>query len=160
MSDIRAQVLGAPCRPDTGEFLVQRLSGEETEFHRFVGGGIHRGERSSDAVEREFREELAVEVSAGPVLCTVENLFTDDGTHQHELVVVRDVAFEEPALYDRERFQGVDAGGDVEYEAYWRSLSTLESAEEPFYPAGIESVLAEANGQGVGHLVSPLGRPE
>lgn len=155
MPDIRAQVLGVLRRPDTGEYLVQRLPGDGTEFHRFIGGGIHPGEPSSDAVEREFREELDVAVAAGPVSCTVENLFTYDGAPRHELVVVRDVELENQDLYDRDRFHGVDAGGDLEYEAYWRSLGALRAAEEPFYPEGIGQLLAKGDGEGVGHVLSP-----
>lgn len=47
MTDDRLVVLGAVRRPDTGEYLVQRLSGdgstETGHFHQFVG--VHRSLR-------------------------------------------------------------------------------------------------------------------
>jgi ADP-ribose pyrophosphatase YjhB (NUDIX family) len=181
--DVRAQVLGALRRPDSGEWLVQWLPATDPTaadvdgvadptdgrpgFHRFVGGGIRFGEGSDEAVEREFREELAVEVEAGPTLCTVENLFSYDGEPGHELVVVREVSFVHPGAYDRDRFSGVDAGGAVEYEAYWQSLAELRATEEPLYPEGIALLLSDAvggrgeagseggaGGEGIGHLVA------
>ncbi|MFB6126380.1 MAG: NUDIX domain-containing protein [Halolamina sp.] len=155
MANVRPQVLGALRRPDTGEYLVQRLSGNGAgHFHRFVGGGIHPGETSDAAIERELREELDAAVTAGAVLCTVENLFSYAGESSHELIVVRGIAFDDQGLYDRERFRGVDAGGDVQYEAYWRSLDALREADAPFYPDGIGNLLARADGP-THHLVSP-----
>lgn len=174
MSNVRPQVLGLVQRSD-GDVLVQRLPADDGgSFHRFVGGGIHPGERSDDAVEREFREELDLSVTAGHVRCTLENLFSYDGTEHHELVVVLAVAFDDPAAYDRGRFHGVDGGGTVEYEAYWRSPAALRAAEEPLYPDGIGDALApvfegddagdtggpapaadDTTPEGVGHFVSP-----
>lgn len=165
MSDtsIRGVVLGAVERPDTGAYLVQRLPGarDGLHFHRFVGGGIHPGEPSDAALEREFREELGVGVEAGPAVCTVENLFTHEGRSHHEFAVVREAGFADASLYDRERFSGVDTGG-VEYEAYWRSLADIRAADAPFFPDGVADLLAAhadddgtTSGEGVGHFVSP-----
>jgi len=77
MSDIRGVALSALRHPDTGASLVQRLPGtrDGLHFHRFIGGGIHAGEPSDAALEREFREELGVAIEAGPAVCTVENRF-------------------------------------------------------------------------------------
>ena len=129
MTDIRGVVLGAIERPDTDEYLVQQLPGtrDGSHFHRFIGGGIEPGEPSTDALEREFREELGVAVDAGLAVCTVENLFEYDGVSHHEFAVVREATFADAALYERERFHGNDDDG-IEYEAYWRSLADLRAA--------------------------------
>lgn len=157
MTDIRGVVLGALRRPDTGEYLVQRLSGtDDTHFHRFIGGGIEPGEPSDAALEREFREELGVAVDAGPAVCTVENLFEFGGESHHEFAVVRAATFVDDALYDRETFAGVDGedgdGERIEYEAYWRSLDGLQAADAPFFPAGVADALAAEEHV---HVVSP-----
>ncbi|QZY00479.1 NUDIX domain-containing protein [Halobaculum rubrum] len=167
MSDIRGVALGALRHPDSGAYLVQRLSGtDDTHFHRFIGGGIEPGESSDAALKREFREELGVDIDAGPAVCTVENLFEFGGESHHEFAVVREAAFVDGSLYDRDRFRGVDghegAGGDdgadhggenrIEYEAYWRSLADLRAADAPFFPAGVADALESA---GHVHLVSP-----
>ncbi|WP_277554180.1 NUDIX domain-containing protein [Halobaculum limi] len=155
MTDIRGVVLGALRRPDTGEYLVQRLSGtDDTHFHRFIGGGIEPGEPSDAALEREFREELGVAVDAGPAFCTVENLFEFGGESHHEFAVVRAATFVDDVLYDRETFAGVDGadGERIEYEAYWRSLADLRAADAPFFPAGVADAVAA---DGHVHVVSP-----
>jgi len=154
--DIRGVALGALPRPDTDEYLVQRLAGtDDTHFHRFVGGGIHPGEASDAALEREFREELGVAVDVGPTVCTVENLFEWDGDARHELAVVREATLADDALYGRERFVGVEDDGDgepFEYEAYWRTLADLRAADAPFLPAGVADALESEDHV---HLVSP-----
>lgn len=156
MHDVRGVALGALSRPTTGEYLVQRLPGTDgTHFHRFVGGGIHAGEASDATLEREFREELSVAVEVGPAVCTVENLFEWGGDSHHEFAVVREARFLDDALYDRDRFTGVeDDGGDdrFEYEAYWRSLPELRAADAPFVPAGVADAVAADEHV---HVVSP-----
>ncbi|MFC6787219.1 NUDIX domain-containing protein [Halobaculum halobium] len=162
MPDIRGVALGAIRHPATGEYLVQRLPGtDDTHFHRFIGGGIHVGEASDAALEREFREELGVAVEAGPAVCTVENLFEWGGDSHHEFAIVREATFADDSLYDRDRFTGVeddggDDGGDddrFEYEAYWRSLTALRAADAPFFPVGVADAVAV---DGHTHVVSPL----
>ncbi|WP_435065188.1 NUDIX domain-containing protein [Halobaculum sp. EA56] len=155
MPDIRGVALGALRRPDTGAYLVQRLPGtDDTHFHRFIGGGIEPGEPSDAALEREFREELGAAVDAGPVVCTVENLFEYEGGSHHEFAVVREATFADDSLYDRDRFRGVDGEGDdrFEYEAYWRTLDALRAADAPFFPGGVADALAA---EGPVHVVSP-----
>jgi len=154
MTGIRTTVLGIVERDE--EYLVQRLfdpSGDP--FHRPIGGGIEYGEESGRALEREFREELGVAVSAGPTIGTVENRFTWGGDPKHEFVVVRRAAFEDPDLYDRDRFEGVDGGGRIEYEAGWHALPDLASAPEPLYPDGLAGLLRGEAGTGRGHLADP-----
>ncbi|WP_348612911.1 NUDIX domain-containing protein [Halobaculum rarum] len=162
MSDIRGVALGALRHPDTGAYLVQRLPGtrDGLHFHRFIGGGIEPGEPSDAALEREFREELGVDIEVGPAVCTVENRFEYDGESHHELAVVRKATFVDDSLYDRDRFRGVDGddgnngGGDdrFEYEAYWRTLSDLRASDAPFFPAGVADAVES---EGHAHLVSP-----
>ena len=152
MSEIQTTVLGVVRR--RGEYLVQRLTDpSEGAFYRPIGGGIEFRETSEDALEREFREELGVSVSAGPVVGTMENLFTWDGEPEHELVVLRKAEFADESLYERDRFDGIDAGGTVEYEATWHTLDELAAATEPLYPAGLGAILRGEAGNGRGHVV-------
>ena len=152
MTSIRANVLGALRRPDTDEYLVQVLQdpAEDHLARRFIGGGIHFGETSDDALVREFREELDVAVEAGPVVGTVENVYTWDEEPKHEFTVIRKATFADRSLYDRETFRGVEDDGAFEYEADWRSLADLRHAPEPFYPEGVDGLFAD----GGPHLVS------
>ncbi|WP_313692196.1 NUDIX domain-containing protein [Halorarum halobium] len=153
MSSVRATVLGALRRPGTDEYLVQTLEmpPELTDARRFVGGGIEFGETSDDALEREFREELGVDVAAGPVVGTVENVYRWNDRAGHDLVVVREARFADDSLYGTDSFHGIDDGGSFEYDTEWRTVESLLDAPEPFFPRGVADLFAP---DGVDHLVS------
>src|SRR5436190_14068435 len=58
--------------------------------YRPLGGGVEWGERSIDAVAREIREELRVDVAGLRLVTVLENLFTYNGKQGHEIVFVYD----------------------------------------------------------------------
>lgn len=62
-------------------------------YYRPVGGGIEYGERSSDALIREMKEELDAEICNLHLLGTIENIFTFNGDLGHEMVQVYDAEF-------------------------------------------------------------------
>jgi 8-oxo-dGTP pyrophosphatase MutT (NUDIX family) len=153
MPPIQTTVLGILERD--GEYLLQRLTDPGAgDFYRPIGGGIEFGEESGAALEREFREELDVEINAGPTLGTIENRFTWDAEPDHELVVLREATFEDGSLYEREAFSGIDAGGAVEYDAGWFDLGTVQDGPEPLYPEGLVALL-DGDGAGAGHVAEP-----
>ena len=45
-------------------------------FYRSIGGGIKFLENSKDALKREFREELNIDINVGEFLGISENIFT------------------------------------------------------------------------------------
>ncbi len=53
--------------------------GEECGYYYTVGGGVHVGERSEDAVLREVSEETGERFEIERPLCLVENFFDGDG---------------------------------------------------------------------------------
>lgn len=53
-------------------FATQRGYGEFEGWWEFPGGKIEQGESHHEALKREIREELAVEIEVGERLCTVE----------------------------------------------------------------------------------------
>ncbi|MFC4408115.1 NUDIX hydrolase [Haloarchaeobius iranensis] len=153
MPPIQTTVLGILERD--GEYLLQRLTDPgEGAFYRPIGGGIEFGEESGAALEREFREELDVEITAGPTLGTIENRFSWDGEPDHELVVLRAAEFADESLYERETFSGVDNGGAVEYDAGWFDLESVQDGPEPLYPEGLVTLL-DGDGDGAGHVAEP-----
>lgn len=125
-----------------GRILVQSLTdpADGGRFHRPFGGGVEFGERAADAVRREFREELDVELSGLVLLGVMENLFTYAGRPGHEIVFVFDGALDDAAMYGRGDLVGRESDGDP-VPAVWISLDEVEASGVPLYPAGLLELL-------------------
>ncbi len=126
-----------------GRILVSDGIDPETgsPYCRLLGGAIEFGERAEDAVVREIREELGVEIRELRLLGVLENLFTLDGQQGHEIVFVYDARFVDESLYQREKLPFHEAGwayGD----ARWFDLA--QAAQDParLVPEGLMRFLA------------------
>jgi ADP-ribose pyrophosphatase YjhB (NUDIX family) len=122
------------------------LVGEDPDggrrFHRLIGGGVELGERAAEAVVREVREELRATLVEQELLGVVENIFTYDGEHGHEVVFVYagrlaegDVVPPEGGWYD-------DNGLPMWVE--WRPIGAPLDGDgdtPPLYPDGLGAVL-------------------
>ncbi len=56
--------------------------GEKAGYYYSVGGGVHLGERSEEAVVREVFEETGEKFQIERPLCLIENFFDGDGALQ------------------------------------------------------------------------------
>mgnify|MGYP001240365228 CR=1 FL=1 len=74
--------VAAVCRRAGRVLMVQQ---EGTDFWFLPGGRCEAGESSRDALRRELREELAVDVRIEGLLWVVENFFELGGRSFHEL---------------------------------------------------------------------------
>ena len=63
---------------------------KEQEFYRCLGGGIEFLEKSENALKREFKEELNIDIKVGKFLGISENIFNYKGKNAHELVLFYD----------------------------------------------------------------------
>ena len=93
-----------------------------------LGGGVNPGEASADAVVREFREELGIDVRTGRLLWCVENFFRHDGREWHEIGFFWEVIL--PADFPHrgpEPFFGrdVEDGHPVGIECVWWPIERL-----------------------------------
>lgn len=90
---------------DRGRILVGEGydSVKEEAFLRPLGGSVEFGETADEAVRREIREELQVDITDLVRLDVLENIFTCDGTPGHEVVAVYDAKFSDAALYQMDR---------------------------------------------------------
>ncbi|NEU56150.1 NUDIX hydrolase [Halorussus sp. MSC15.2] len=127
---------------DDEQLLVERHRDPESgeTFYRPLGGGVEFGERSEDALRREFREELGVELTGVSYLGTDEDVFTFDGETHHEVWRVYETDVVEDWPYEREEFTAREPETGEEIECVWKSRAALET-EETFYPDGVLSEL-------------------
>ena len=109
-------------------------------FYRPLGGGIEFGERSEDAVRRELKEELNVEITNLKYIGTLENIFTFNGGSYDEVVLVYDGTLTESGLYDQVLLTGKEANGD-DIRAMWKGLREFDAREATLYPYGLVELL-------------------
>lgn len=131
---IRPLVLGVVCRGD--ELLV--LEGHDSvtgeTFYRPLGGGIEFGEFSEQALHREFREELAVDLTAVELRGMLENVFEHEGVPGHEIVVVYAAQ-----IADRSFLARADPGPilDEGTPVRWLPLADVVAGRAVLYPDGL-----------------------
>jgi len=122
---------------------------KDETFYRPIGGRIEFGEQASDAVAREVREEIDAEVADLSYLGALENIFTYEGRPRHEIIMIYDGRFTNPALNeDDAAVTGIDAG-DVLYQGSWKQLDFFRGdGAPPLYPAGLLELLDTVVGNG------------
>lgn len=107
------------------------------EFYRCLGGGIEFLERSEDALKREFKEEINIEIELGDFLGISENIFNYKGKDAHELIL-----FYEAYINDKDYQQKYDLlDDDIETEAVWVDIDKFKNKELILYPAQIFNYL-------------------
>jgi 8-oxo-dGTP pyrophosphatase MutT (NUDIX family) len=109
-------------------------------FYRPLGGGIEFGEHSSQAVVREIREELGAQIIVERFLGAIENVFTVNGKTGHEIVMIYEAQFADPALYSVEQMTATEDSGEP-FAAMWKPLSHFASGKAPLYPTGLLELL-------------------
>jgi ADP-ribose pyrophosphatase YjhB (NUDIX family) len=126
-----------------GRLLVARFRDPDdgSPYFRPLGGGIDFGETGEEAVRREFREELCVELGSVRPLGSIENLFEMRGERYHELCFI---FVAEPDGWALSRFDGfviaesVGPGFD-ETATVWEA-NRLD-ALSPLYPEGVADLI-------------------
>ena len=107
------------------------------EFYRCLGGGIEFLEKSEDALKREFKEEINIEIELGDFLGISENIFNYKGKDAHELIL-----FYEAYINDKDYQQKYDLlDDDIETEAVWVDIDKFKNKELILYPAQIFNYL-------------------
>lgn len=113
-------------------------------FYRPLGGTIEFGEPSQDTVVRELREELGVEVIQVRYLGTLENIFVHEAKMGHEIIMVYDGKFADPALYQLAEMTGIEDDSHP-LIARWINLSDYDPqaaiSSPSLYPTGLYELL-------------------
>lgn len=99
-------------------------------FYRCIGGGIEFLENSKEALKREFKEELNIDIHIGKFLGIAENIFTYNGKNAHELILFYDVNIEDKDY--KEKYHIID--DDSESDAMWIDIERFKNGELKLYP--------------------------
>ena len=119
-----------------GRVLLHQREGDD--FWTLPGGRPEPMERAAEALRREMREELGVQVRVDRLLWLVENFFTFEGRRYHELLLCFEMTCGDLAsgLDDFEGFEG-----DRPMLFRWCPLESLEAL--PVRPAFLAPALRD-----------------
>ena len=98
---------------------------KQTPFYRPLGGEVEPGETSREAITREIREELDLDVTELNLLGTLENLFIYEGRAMHEIVFVYDGKFSDKSVYGRPSLTVNEDNGET-FPARWWPIDAFD----------------------------------
>lgn len=128
--EIRPVVLGIAMK-DNKILVGEGFDNVKNEtFYRCLGGGIEFLEKSSDALKREFLEEISANIIVKEFLGISENIFTYKGKNAHELILF--YCIDIPDSDYKEEYNISDDCG--EYKAKWIDISEFKSKNKIIYP--------------------------
>ncbi len=142
-SHIRVIALGLHWRD--GRLLAEEVHDDEGRLTgvRPPGGGVEFGESWAQAVVREFREELGIEVALAGTHTVLENIYSHEGVSGHEVAFICPITFPDDAFAGQDSiiFHEDDGGACV---ARWYDLADLDLEGGPkLYPAGLKALLLD-----------------
>ena len=139
MSEERIRPIAiCPCR-DGNRILVTEFCEKGRLYYRPLGGAIEFGERGAETVRREFREEIAVELTEIRYLGMLENIYEVEGERAHQIVMVFDGRLSDAGLYEKDIIQGDELGQP--FHAVWKRLDEFGPGKPPVYPDGLIKLL-------------------
>ena len=95
------------------------------------------GKRSDEALRREVRDELGVELSRADRLGVLENIFDFEGRQHHEIAFAFDCDVADASFYDRERYHIFD----TEEVATWAPLADFASGAKRLVLDGLLALI-------------------
>lgn len=99
-------------------------------FYRCLGGGIEFGEKSQEALKREFMEELGIDIEVEKYCGIDENIFTFQGKSAHEIVLLYDIKIKEEDY--KEEYDMIDDDGKG--KAVWMPIEDFKNRKKILYP--------------------------
>lgn len=135
--EIRPVVLGIAKR--NNKILVSEGHDEVKNevFYRCIGGGIEFLETSKDALKREYKEELNIDVNVGEFLGISENIFVYNGKNAHELILFYTVEINDENY--KEEYHTIDT--NCETYAMWIDTDKFVNGDLRIYPKEIYKYL-------------------
>jgi len=113
------------------------------KFYRPLGGGVEFGERGSEALAREIREELGAEIATVRYLGALENLFSLDGRRGHEIVLLFEATFADGGLYDMDEMEAMEDDGS-RHRVMWVALEECRAGRIRLVPEDLLAFLESA----------------
>jgi 8-oxo-dGTP pyrophosphatase MutT (NUDIX family) len=125
------------------KILVRKYDGDFTCF-RPIGGTVEYGEHSEQAVVREVREEIGIEISDPRLLGIIENVFVPKDTGEglgHNIEFIYEAEMPD-VLNNCDEINGIE--GKEGFQAVWMPVSYFqESKGSALIPDGLLELLTQ-----------------
>ncbi len=102
-------------------------------FYRCLGGGIEFLETSQEALKREYKEELNINIEVEKFCGISENIFTYQGKNAHEIIFYYNIKINENDF--KEKYHIID--DNCETDAYWINIDEFNNNKKILYPEEI-----------------------
>ena len=99
-------------------------------FYRCLGGGIEFLEKSTDALKREFKEEINIDIVIKDFLGISENIFTYEGKNAHELVFYYNINI----LAENYKEEYIVTDDNGQSKAVWIDINEFKNGNKILYP--------------------------
>ena len=131
--EIRPVVLGIAIK--NGKILVSEGYDKvkKQTFYRCLGGGIEFLETSQEALKREYKEELGIDIIVEDFCGISENIFTYQGKNAHELILFYNIKIQDKDV--GEKYHIID--DNCESDAYWIDVNEFKNNKKIIYPEQI-----------------------
>ncbi|WMM23973.1 NUDIX domain-containing protein [Tissierella sp. MB52-C2] len=135
-SSIRNTVRGLLRRESKVLVLEEEYKGEV--YYYLPGGGIEFLETSEDALKREMKEELNINIIDYRLLYIISNIFEIDGINAHEIVQIYEIY----NIDDEKLIDGTTMEGDImPCKMKWIEIDELINGTKKFYPEELIKLL-------------------
>jgi ADP-ribose pyrophosphatase YjhB (NUDIX family) len=121
---------------NNGEVLLHRSIHED--FWALPGGRCNLWESSKEALKREMKEELGVDIKINRIIYFVENFFQHENVNHHELSLYSLIQFPK-VLYYKESFKGKEKNFELIFK--WFDINKLQNVE--LYPTFLRTKLGD-----------------
>lgn len=132
-----------------GKLLIMQDKGQP--YYYVPGGRIKMNEKSEDAVKREIKEELGIEVNVNRMLWVNENFFKEETLQEqfHEVCFFYLLELKDEEVLERGSEFEVDENGKI-HTYYWKSLDEINYIN--LYPQFLKEKMTELP-QHIKHIV-------
>ncbi len=105
----------------------------DQKFYRCLGGGIEFLETSKEALKREYKEELNIDIDVGNFCGIAENIFTYKGKKAHELILFYNIKIKENDIKDK--YHVIDDNSET--DAFWIDIDEFKRGDKILHPEQI-----------------------
>lgn len=131
--EIRPVVLGIA--RNNNKILVSqgydKITGQT--FYRCLGGGIEFLETSEEALKREYKEELGIDIDVQEFCGIAENIFVFEGRNAHELILFYNIKIKDNDF--KEEYCVLEE--ETQTEAFWIDIEEFKNNNKILYPKQI-----------------------